>query len=213
MKNIVILGAGGFGREVQWLIDRINEREKQYNILGFIDDGVEVGTHIGNLEVIGNTEFLCDYDKSLCVVVAIGSAKIRRKVADKLKGNVKLEFPNLIDPSVLTSERSIFGKGNIICAGTILTVDYQLGDFVIINLDCTVGHDAILDSFVTLYPSVNVSGCVKIGQESEIGTGTNIIQGKNIGERSIIGAGSVVVRDIEGSCTAMGCPCKVVKAE
>ena len=104
-----------------------------------------------------------------------------------------------------------FGKGCIICLSNVLTVNIQIGDFVIANLDCTVGHDAIIEDFVTLYPSVNVSGNVHIETCVEVGTGTNIIQGKKIGEHSILGAGSVVVKDIPANCTAVGAPAIPIK--
>lgn len=211
MENIVIVGAGGFGREVRWLISRINDVQMQFNIIGFVDDGFEAGTMIDELPVLGGSDFLTNYQKEISVVIAIGSAKTRKSVAEKLMQNKNLVFPNLSDPSVVSSEKTIFGKGNIICAGTILTVDYEMKDFNIINLDCTIGHDVVLDSFVTIYPGVNVSGCVSIGNSSEIGTGTSIIQGITIGRESIIGAGSVVVKDIDGCGVYVGIPSKKLK--
>ena len=105
----------------------------------------------------------------------------------------------------------MYGKGNIICAGNILTVDIQIGDFNIINLDCTIGHDAILISYVTVYPGVHISGMVTIGAESEIGTGTQIIQGTRITDQVIIGAGSTIIRDIEEAGTYVGSPVRRIK--
>ena len=103
------------------------------------------------------------------------------------------------------------GAGSIVCAHTIITVDVNIGDHVVINLDCTIGHDAVLQNFVTLYPSVNVSGMANIGLCCELGTGMQIIQGKTIGDYSIIGAGAVVVKDIPSKCTAVGSPAKPIK--
>lgn len=217
MKEIVIIGAGGFGREVQWLIERINEQQKKetgeipWKICGYIDDGISVGTKVDGYEVLGGMDYLCSYRESLGVVCAIGSSSTRRRVLERILHNEHLHYPNLIDPSVIMSDRVELGKGNIICVGSILTVDIQIDDFCIINLDCTLGHDDILESFVTIYPSVNISGCVSIGVGAEIGTGAQIIQGKQIGEGTIIGAGSVVVRDIGENCTAVGNPCKPIK--
>lgn len=210
MKNIIIVGAGGFGREVQWLIERINLEKKEWHFAGYVDDGIEKGKQIDDYPVLGGCEYLLDFDKEVYVAVAIGSPVVRKSVVEKLSKNQNIRFPNLIDPSVLTSPRYECGMGNIICAGVILTVDYRMGDFNIINLDCTVGHDVKISSYVTVYPSVNISGCVTIEDMSEIGTGTNIIQGIRIGEKTVIGAGSVVVRDIDGHCTAMGVPCKPI---
>lgn len=74
-----------------------------------------------------------------------------------------------------------------------------------------VGFDAVLNDFVTLYPSVNVSGITNIGHCSELGTGMQIIQGKTVGEYSIVGTGAVVVKDIPAKCTAIGSPAKSIK--
>ncbi len=91
-----------------------------------------------------------------------------------------------------------------------MTVNIEIGDFCIINLDCTIGHDAVLKDFVTLYPSANISGNVLIKENSEKGTGTHIIQGKTIGRNCVIGAGTVVIKDISGGCTAVGNPARIV---
>lgn len=211
MKDIVIIGAGGFGREVQWLIERVNQNNKIWNLIGFIDDGLDWGTNINGIPVIGNVDYLINYNKHISVACAIGSSKTRKKVIEQLKVNKNIYFPNLIDPSVIMSNTIKFGSGVIICAGTILTVNIELGDFIIINLDCTIGHDVRLNSYVTLYPSVNVSGNVSIGQITEIGTGTQIIQGKNILNETIVGAGAIVTKDIPAMCTAIGSPAKPIK--
>ncbi len=211
MKQIVIIGAGGFGREVQWLIERINAKDITWEIKGYIDDGIEAGTQINGYTVLGGIDYLMETEEEISVVCAIGSSQTRRKVIQKIYGKSNIVFPNLIDPNVQMSNYIELGVGNIICAGSILTVNISIGDFTILNLDCTVGHDAILNSFVTVYPSVNISGCVEIGENTEVGTGTQIIQGKNIGADTIVGAGTVVVKDLEIPGTYVGIPAKAVK--
>lgn len=210
-NKIVIIGAGGFGREVLWLIESLNKAGADWDIAGFIDDGVPVQTVVNGIPVIGDLEYLRNYTSPVHVACAIGSTKIRKSVVSKLLENKNLIFPNLIEPSVMCSQYAKLGVGNIICAGNILTVNIEIGDFNIINLSCTLGHDDILESFVTIYPGVNVSGNVKIGELAEVGTGTKIIQGKIIGSGSVIGAGSVVVKDVPMDCTAVGVPAKVIK--
>ncbi len=217
MNEIAIIGAGGFGREVKWLIDRINvfskqqEGEEKWKILGFIDDGILPGTLIDSVPVLGGCDYLVDYKKELFVVCAVGEARVREKIIKRIKKNKNINFPNLIDPSVAFSEDLKIGQGNIICAGSILTVNVQLEDFCLINLDCTVGHDAKIHSYVTLYPSVNISGQTVIDSRVEIGTGSHLIQGIKVGESSIIGAGTVVIRDIPGNCTAVGSPARIIR--
>lgn len=117
----------------------------------------------------------------------------------------------MIDPDAILSGRVRVGDGSIICAHTIITVDVTIGEHTILNLDCTVGHDAVLHDFVTLYPSVNVSGITELGECVEMGTGSQIIQVKKIGEDTIIGAGSVVVKEIPANCTAVGVPAVPIK--
>lgn len=213
MQNIYIVGAGGFGREVQWLIERISERTDRWKIKGYIDDN-STGI-VNDYPVVDTVDGFVHAHESagerVAVALAIGNSKVRRKVVEKMSGCEYFEFPNLIDPSVLMSERVALGVGNIICAGNILTVNIQCGNFNIINLDCTIGHDVFMENFVTLYPGVNVSGAVKIGECTEIGTGAHIIQGLSIGQESIVGAGSVVIRDIPACVTAVGNPAHVIK--
>ena len=213
MQDIYIVGAGGFGREVQWLTERINNKKVIWNFCGYIDDN-QTGV-VNDNPIVGTVEeFLHAHDdeqERVAVVCAIGNSKVRKLVIERLLIYDWLDFPNLIDPSVLMSDRISMGKGNIICAGNILTVNIMLGDFNIINLDCTVGHDVVMEDYVTLYPSANISGATKLEYGVEIGTGAHIIQGLSIEHESIIGAGSVVIRNIPSSCTAVGNPCKVIK--
>lgn len=211
MKKILIIGAGGFGREVQWLIERINRKSPRWQIIGYLDDGMKPGTEINGHQVIGSVDKLRDFEFPIAVACAVGSARIREQLILKVKRMGAFEFPNLIDPDVKMSQSVTLGEGNIICAGNILTVNVDIKDFVIINLSCTVGHDAVLHSFVTVYPGVNISGCTNMESGIELGTGSKIIQGKRIGAHTVIGAGAVVVNDIPAECTAMGVPAKPVK--
>ena len=209
MEKIVIVGAGGFGREVEWLINRINKVKPTYEIVGFADDGKEKGEQVGHSEVIYTTEELCKVNEELNIVIAIGNAKVRKMIAEKLLVNDKLSFPNIIDPAVIyDDEEVILGAGNIICGGTIMTVNISIGNFNIINLDCTIGHDDILKDYITIYPSVNVSGNVVVENCVEIGTGTQIIQGLSIRDNVIIGASAAVVKNIVEEGTYVGVPVK-----
>ena len=206
-KDLYIIGAGGFGREVAWLVRRINEQSPTWNLVGFIDDDVRKhGTLEDGYPVVGGTELLGREQEDTYVVCAVGSAQIRKSIVDKLKGYPNIKYATLIDPSVIISDRVKIGEGSIICAGTIVTVDVVLGKHVIINLDCTVGHDAVIGNFVTMYPSVNVSGMVRVGECVELGTGMQVIQGKTIVANAIIGAGAVVVKDILDEGTYVGVP-------
>ncbi len=212
MKDLIIFGASGFGREVAWLVERINMKEPTWNLLGFFDDddGIQ-GTSINGYKVLGKAIDAKKYPDAY-FSVAIGASKVREKIVNHLmEVNPSIKFAVLIDPSVEKSDLISIGEGSIICASSILTVNIDIGKHVIINLDCTIGHDAVLQDFVTLYPSVNVSGHTNIGHATELGTGTQIIQGKTVGDYSIVGAGAVIIKDLPSKCTAVGAPAKPIK--
>jgi len=212
MEKIIIIGAGGFGREVVWLIERINMSVKKWDILGYIDEDKEIkGKDLDGYPVLGGLDIIKSHEDAY-YVCAIGSAKNRESMVNRIASiSCRIRYATLIDPSVILSDKVRIGRGTIICAGTILTVDIDIKSHVIINLDCTIGHDVVIDDFVTLYPSINVSGHVTLSKCAEIGTGTQIIQGKQIGAGTIVGAGSVVIKDLPDECTALGVPAKPIK--
>lgn len=212
MKDLIIIGASGFGREVAWLVERVNKVSETWNLIGFLDDNKSLqGTDVNGYEVLGTTDDAGRFPDAY-FVCAIGAARIREKIIQKVTEiNPNIKFAILIDPSVVKSDLVEIGEGSIICAHTIITVNIKIGKHVIINLDCTVGHDAVLYDFVTLYPSTNISGITEIGPCSELGTGMQIIQGKRIGAYTIVGAGAVVVKDIPDASTAVGNPAKPIK--
>lgn len=211
-KDLIIFGASGFGREVAWAVERINNVSPTWNLLGFMDDDESIqGSEINGYKVLGKIDDVRKYSDAY-FVCAVGASKAREKIISNMKAvNPSVKFGIVIDPSVEMSDLVTIGEGTIICAHTIITVNISIGNHVIINLDCTIGHDAILQDFVTLYPSVNVSGITSIGRAVELGTGMQIIQGKDIGDYAIIGAGAVVVKDIPAKCTAVGSPAKPIK--
>lgn len=210
--RLVIIGAGGFGREVAWQMTENTEFMENYEFIGYVDDDERIQHQkIGGAEVLGTMEWLLAQTDPIAALIAVGSARVRKKIAEKCKTNEKIVFPTFIAEDFQCSDSVKIGKGCILCKGNIATVDTKIGDFTLINLSCTIGHDVVLKEFVTLYPGVHVSGNVTIGSVTEIGTGANIIQGKTIGDQVIVGAGSVVVTDIENSCTAVGVPAKKIK--
>lgn len=212
MKDLIIIGSGGLGRETAWTAERINASSPEWNILGFIDDNIQVqGRVIDGYKVIGTTAAAAKYPDAY-YVCAIGSARIRKLVVDKVKGIAPVKFATLIDPGCVCSrERVQFGEGCIICANTYITLDIKIGNHVYIGGNATVGHDAVIGDFVTLYPGSNVSGSTHIANGCEMGTGSQIIQGLSVGNNTIVGAGSVVVRNLPPDCTAVGVPAKPIK--
>ena len=207
-KDILIIGASGFGREVAWLIEELEE----WNIIGFIDDNSSIQNKIvNNYPVIDVIQNLLSFEKEMNVVIAIGNPSIRKKIYEIISSNPNIKFPNIIARDVRMSDTNNLGIGNIICTHTILTTNISIGNFNHINLSCTLGHDVVLEDYITVYPGVNISGNVTIKSLSEIGTGSKIIQGKTISDNIIIGAGGVVVKNLDNSGTYIGVPVKLIE--
>lgn len=213
MKDIAIFGAGGFGREVLTLINDINKNNTcVWNIVGFYDDGKRKGESVNGYPVLGGIEELNSIDSPLSLVIAIGSPSAKEIIVSKIK-NSNIDYPTIIHPNVLIGDSNsiTIGKGCIICAGNIITTNSHIGDFVILNLSCTVGHDTVIDNYCAFMPTCNISGEVKIGVGTYFGTGAKIINQKSIGKNSIVGAGAVVIRDVPDNAVVAGVPAKVIK--
>lgn len=206
MQDIVIVGAGGFAREVSWLIKEINKEKLKWNIIGFIDDKKSLlNTYIDGYKVVGNIEWL--KKQKVNVVVAIGNPHTRKKIINELKNSENV-YATLIHPNLIWSNFVEIGEGSIICANNIMTVDIVVGKHVIVNINCTIGHDVVVKDYATILPGANISGNVNIGECVNVGTGTSIIQGINIGDNITLGAGAVVVKDIVDKGTYVGVPVK-----
>lgn len=211
MKDIVIVGASGFGREVKTLIDAINKVGLAYNFLGYYDDGIAKGTVVNGFPVLGSLGELNATDAPTAVALGIGKPEVKSKIIGLLD-NKQLDFPTLIHPGALLSDDGItIGKGSVICAGCIITCNIAIGDFVTLNLMCSVGHDTVIGDYASFMPSVNISGEVHIGERVYVGTGAKIINQLAVGEGCIIGAGAVVSKDLPPDCTAVGIPAKPIK--
>jgi len=209
-KDIVIVGAGGFAREVAWLIEYINSINAIWNMLGFVEKDKDlVGKKIGKYKVFMGEDDLIFHNQNLYCVIAIGNPEILLRVTRRLSMNNNLIFPNIIHPSVdWDADRIHIGKGNIICAGNILTTGITLGDFNILNLASTIGHDAVIGNCNVINPGVNLSGSIMIADGCLIGTGSVILENIHIGSGAKVGGGAVVTKDINENTIVVGVPAK-----
>ncbi|AKQ46469.1 hypothetical protein TH63_13895 [Rufibacter radiotolerans] len=209
-KPIVIVGAGGLGREVLMLLLQINQVSPVWDILGFYDDVAPAG-QLNGYPYLGTIAELNTTRKALHVALAIGSCQAKQAVVARLN-NPLLAFPVLVHPSVLLSpaQENHLGEGCIICQNCILTTNVTLGKHVLLNLACTIGHDAILGDFCSLMPQVAVSGGVRLGNGVYGGTNSSILQNLKVGAFTTIGAGAVVTKDLPSYCTAVGVPARII---
>ncbi len=197
MNDIAIYGAGGFGKEVASLIRIINESllEPEWNLIGFFDDGKEIGCQISHYgKVIGGINELNVYDKNLSLVVAVGNPIAIKNIVSKIS-NDRVAFPNLIHPKVVYTDPETFGigKGNIIQGGCAFSCDVSIGDFNVMNGSVVFGHDDVIGSYNVFMPAIRVSGEVIIGESNFFGVGSIILQQIKIGNSIRLGAGSVLM--------------------
>ena len=212
MNNIVIVGAGGFGRDTKTVIDAINSTENKYNLLGYYDDGKLLNTPINNLKVLGTINELAETKNKLHVAIAIANPFIREKIANKLLKNSNLTFPNIIHPNNLPlADFTSFGMGNIVCGLVGISCNVRFSNFCIVNTLCSIGHDTKLYDFVSIMPGVNVSGEVNLYQNVYLGVGSTVINQVTINKNVTVGAGAVVVSDITNDITVVGVPAKELK--
>lgn len=208
MKKSYIIGAGGFAKEVYYLLSKSKEfKEIQFG--GFIDYAPEVrqlsvGTQ--HFDILKEDEFLNAVDsKKVILFVGVGDPKLLKKISEKFDG---LEFPNLVADDVHLDSSIILGRGNIITSGVKFTVDTKVGSFNIFNLNATIGHDAVIHNFNVINPLVAISGGVVLGDCNLVGTGASILQYLTIGNNNVIGGNGLLSKNVENDKIMVGVPCK-----
>lgn len=214
MEKLIIVGAGGQGRETAQLVKDINKRKKAWDLLGYVDDRVELaGRVLNGFPVLGSIDLLKMREfQDVSVISAIGDSKLRKNVIESIENELEdISYAKLIHPSAVIGDESSIDEGTAVCANTVITTNVKIGKHVIVNYGSTVGHDTELKDFVTVLPGTNVSGNVKLRKGAYIGSGTTIIPEVEIGEGTIVGAGAVVTKDLPAHCTAVGLPAKPIK--
>lgn len=210
MEKIILLGGGGHCESV---IDTIID-SKLYEIVGIIDLKESVGQYVNNVKIIGSDENLIEFkqqgiENAFITVGSVGSPKIRINLYE-LANKLDFKMPVIIDKSAVISKTSIIGEGTYIGKGAIINTNAVIGSNCIINTGSIIEHDCNVSDFVHISPGATLCGGVKVCKNTHIGANATIIQYKNIGENVIIGAGSVVTKDIKSNLKAYGNPCKEV---
>ncbi len=207
--DLVIVGAGGFGREVLDVINAVNLKSESWNFLGFVADSRPSLELLDALHArwLGSVDEVLQSIEPVSYVVGIGSPIDRRRVAKKFNA-AGWQAATLIHPNATIGADVEISVGSVICSHVSITTHVRLGSHVHVNLNSTVGHDCIIGDFVTINPLVAVSGDVELGSGVTMGTHSSILQGRRVGADSIVGAGAVVVNDVPTNTTVVGVPAK-----
>ncbi|GAA5036811.1 transferase [Marivirga lumbricoides] len=208
MTDIAILGAGGFGKEVNLIVQQLIKKYNDYNFIGYFDDE-DKSNELGK-KYLGDIERLNNWNDPISIAIAVGNGQTRQKIVDKID-NIKVRYVTLISPYAILNDIIKVGKGSIICAGANLTTNIEIGDFVIVNLNATIGHDCQLTDYSSVMPGANLAGNVTLGKKAFVGSGANILNGLKMGENSILGSGAVLTKDLDANNVAIGVPAKTVR--
>ena len=208
MKKLLIVGAGGFGREMYAWAAQHPDCGQVWTLAGFLDDNVEALQPFGSfapvLPAAGHQP--ASENVYLC---GLGLPLVKEKVIGPLL-KARAEFITFVHPTALVGARVSLGQGVVLCPGAILSADITVGDFAMVNLNSTIGHDASLGAWTTLSAQCDITGHVKVADRVFMGSRATIIPGKTVGSRAILGAGAVVISDVPANVTVVGNPARIL---
>lgn len=209
MNKLILVGAGGFAKEVIFLI----ERNSNFHLIGIVDsNAANLAPELLGYPILGDLSFFENITEKTAVGISIADPDKKKYIYERLLPNNYLYFPNLLDTTALLGKNIKLGEGNIIMAHSTFTADISIGSFNMINIGCTIGHDSLLGSYNSIFPSVNISGNVSIGSGVQFGVGSKIIPNITIEDSAFVGAGAVVIRDVKNNQKVVGIPAKPIES-
>ncbi len=212
MNDIVILGSSGVGRFVLHSIQEINLISKTWNIFGFIDDDLSKNdSYVDGIPVLGTSSWLKD-NPGVAVVIALSDPAVKYRLVGRLQEFGCTNFPAIVHPHTWIAKDVTVGDGSIIYPGTSINVGSKIGRFVMINMNCAVGHDVTVEDYSFLAPNVGIGGNTHISKGCVVGIGSSVKQSITIGEWSVLGAGSAVIRNVDPGQTVGGVPAKPIRS-
>lgn len=201
MRDLFIVGAGGFGREAVWTVERINAAQQQplWRVVGFADD--DPAKAEGNFEgypLLGSVEKAAKDHPGASVFIAVGDNAVRRRIYAQLRG---FDFPAFIDPSAQVSPTTEFKHGTFIAPEAVVSVGTEIGKFVILSARACVGHDSVVGDFSNIGPGVSLSGHTTIGCDVTMGANASTASGRSIADGAVVTCGTPVLQDVAAGVT------------
>lgn len=209
MKRLLIIGAGGFGREVMSWASHVNADQRDWEVGGFLDSNPKaLDGYDRKIEIVGDPLTYTPSDGDL-FVCAIGDPATKLRMCRDMKAR-GARFLTLIHPTAVIGLDCIIGEGCVLCPGAVITTSVTLGSFVCLNVYSTVGHDAVIGDGCTLSAHTDVTGYATLGEGVFLGTHASILPNATVGDYAVVGAGSVVLRKVRAHSTVVGVPAKQI---
>lgn len=204
----MILGGGGHAGVLIELIGLA----ARYEAAGVLDNGLERGTEVMGLRILGGDELLEDILKTgvkyACIGLGgMGERGARRRLFHRVK-DVGFSVPPLVHPEAIVSSTAWLAEGVQVMAGAVVQTKTRVGENTIVNTGSVIDHDCLVGRESHICPGVVLSGGVIVGEGAFVGAGARIIHGVRVGDDSVIAAGSVVIRDVPARSTVMGVPAR-----
>lgn len=208
-QKLLIIGAGSVGKFIAY---NINQFTHSFEIIGFLDDDASKHhTVIAGFPVLGAVEKVPEFSGKDCAIVwGIAFPSVKKKLFDQYE-NLAFDFPNFIAKDAWVSEAVSFGKGCIVYPGTTINYETVIDDFVVINMNCSLGHNCSIKSFSSLAPGVNLGGNTSIGKCVEMGIGSSTVQGVVIADHATVGGQAMVITNVNQGEMVVGIPAKSIK--
>ena len=213
-KKIVLIGAGGFGREVASIIEVLNSIRPTYDLLGFLDDGSQYheGMMIDGYPWLGSHYWILDHKDEVVCTCCIAEPKIKRRIQEELtEQGVTFETIIAYAGFGFVAPRTEIGPGCILYGGVTISVDCKIGAGVVMNQMVNIGHDCEIGDYTAIMPFTGISGNCRIGSEVKIGGHAFIVPGRKVGDSATIAAGSIVFSNVKAGTTVLGNPAKRMK--
>ena len=211
--DVVIIGAGGHGREILDIVIENKNDGDRLNPIGFIDDDISMrGEIVDGYEVIcGSGQIGDHFDYSeVNLVCGIGDPKINRMVVQRLL-HQGYKFVSVVSNRAFVARNVCLGNGSVIFPAVNINTGCKIGRFVTVNIGSTISHDSRIGDFSNINPGCHIAGNVNIEEGCYVGMGSSVIQNIQIGERCVVGAGSVVVQNFGENLLLYGVPAKKIK--
>ena len=211
MKNIVLIGGGN---QAHYTIDIIN-KEGKYNIIGIIDSIHDIGSNRFGYKVLGRQEDIIKLKEQYNIeggIISIGDNWVRYYISSQIKKEIPdFNFVNAIHPSVVIGDNVQLGEGVVMMAGCIINPKSKIGDFTFFATGAQVDHDCDIKNYSSISAGSITGGYVTLGEFSAITLGVTVVDRLKIGKNTVIGAGSLVIKDLPDNVLVYGNPCKVIR--